>query len=60
MLKYMLPLVPGLLSFGPAGIACCENRYARMVSGLMLAFGLVILFVKVMDLEKKLKALETK
>jgi hypothetical protein len=56
----MLPtwLMPAFLAFGPLFAVTAPNRIYAMAGAIMLAFALLTLFVRTMQLEKEVARLQ--
>jgi hypothetical protein len=60
VIKYLIPLIPALVIFGPLimviGYSPLNHMWAN-IGAMMTGFGIEILFIKIMDQSKQIKEL---
>ena len=59
VIKYLIPLIPVLVLFGPIFMVIGYNPLSHMASigALMTGLGIAILFIKIMDQSKQIEEL---
>jgi hypothetical protein len=57
VIKYLIPLIPALVIFGPLIMVIGYNNMWARIGALMTGLGIEILFIKIMDQSRQIEEL---